>query len=168
MLISVFLMTWSVNHSLQCMMLVLVPRRMEWYQLEENVEAAVVQHTAAALWTKEDFNSGMWNPPPLSSLMYIHMYNRKGGVFCERGLSQRCCWWQCRGTISKLSWSCLPALAGHSPGRMCSQSNGAQGTPETHNPTLAFVFAPWRSSSTNSNLSNTERRFAAAFVSLPF
>lgn len=49
MLISVFLMTLSVNHNLQRMMLVLVPRRMERYQLEENVEAAAVQHMAAAL-----------------------------------------------------------------------------------------------------------------------
>lgn len=80
-------MTLSVNHNLQCMMLVLVPRRMEWYQLEENVEAAMVQHTAAAVWTKENFNSGMWNSPPLSSLMYIHTYNRRGGVFCEEALS---------------------------------------------------------------------------------
>lgn len=90
------------------------------------------------------------------------------GVCFVRVLSQRCCWWFVQGTISKLSWSCLPAPAGHSPGRMCSQSNGAQGTPETHNPTLAFVFTPWRSISTNSNLSNTEKRFAAAFISLPF
>lgn len=179
MLISVFLMTLSVNHNLQCMMLVLVPRRMERYQLEENVEAAAVQHMAAALWTKENFNSGTWNPPPLSSLMYIHMYNRRGGVFCEGVLSQRCCWWQCSRNNFKAQlellarWCLLPAPpAGHSPGRMGSRSNGAQGTPETwskmKNPTLAFVFTPWRSISTNRNLSNTKRRFAAAFILLPF
>lgn len=178
MLISVFLMTRSVNHNLQCMMLVLVPRRMEWYQLEENVEAAVVQHMAAALWTKENLNSGTWNPPPLSSLMYIHRSNRRGGVFWEGVLSQRCSWWQCsrnsfKAQLGLFSRRCLlAAAAGHSPGRMCSQSNGAQGTPETrgkmNNPALAFVFTPWRSISTNSNLSNTERRFAAAFISLPF
>lgn len=75
-------------------------------------------------------------------------------------------------TIPKLSWSCLPAPEGHSPGRMCSQSNGAQGTPETqskmNNPTLDLVFTPWRSISTNSNLSTRERWFAAAFILLPF
>lgn len=39
MLICVFLMTLNVNCNLQCMMLVLAPRRMEWYQLEEDMQA---------------------------------------------------------------------------------------------------------------------------------
>lgn len=100
------------------------------------------------------------------------------GVFCMGVLSQRCCWWQCsrndfKAQLELFARCCLlPAPAGHSPGRMCSRSNGAQGTPETRNkmknPTLAFVFTPWRSISTNRSLSNTKRRFAAAFILLPF
>lgn len=110
-----------------------------------------------------------------TSTFKSHVYSR---VQQERGCFVReCCpkgaaGDNVQGTIPKLSWSCLPAPAGPSPGRMCYQSNGAQGTPETrskmNNPTLGFVLTPWRSISTNGNLNTTERRFAAAFISLPF
>lgn len=42
MLIGVFLMTLNVNCNLQCMMLVLVPRGIEWYQLEAGMKATAV------------------------------------------------------------------------------------------------------------------------------
>lgn len=54
------------------MMLVLVPRRMEWHQLEENVGAAVVQQMEL------EFHE-IHSP---SNLMDIHTSNRTGGVFC--------------------------------------------------------------------------------------
>lgn len=78
MLISVFLITLNVNCNLQCMMLVLAPRRMKWYPLEEDANAAMVHIRAcSSSYLKQHFNSWTWNPPPLSSFMYIHVYNRR-------------------------------------------------------------------------------------------
>lgn len=59
MLIGVFLMTLNVNRNLQCMMLVLVPRRTGWYQLEAGMKATAVhirEHSISYL--KQNFNSG--------------------------------------------------------------------------------------------------------------
>lgn len=59
MLIGVFLMTLNVNPNLQCMMLVLVPRRMERYQLEEDMKATTVHIRAhSSSYLKQNFNSG--------------------------------------------------------------------------------------------------------------
>jgi len=61
MLISVFLITLNVNRNLQCMMLVLAPRRMEWwYQLEADKKATMAHIRAHSnSYLKQNFNSGM-------------------------------------------------------------------------------------------------------------
>lgn len=58
-LITVFSITLNVTHNLQCMMRVLAPRRMEWYQLEEDMKATTVHIRAhSSSYLKQNFNSG--------------------------------------------------------------------------------------------------------------